>query len=141
MNEKKAPQRGQITIKIIIECEGSCNVVADLEAPAEARQYTELELTKKGNAKPIVLHSPRLIEAFTWLQDKTGSVIAVADLAEAINLDKDQTRKVLQTLSREKKLIHYSTVEGGKLKLIRVDDMSRMRPITNGVEDDPEQTC
>lgn len=141
MNEKKAPQRGQVTIKIIIEYEGSCNAVAHFEAPTGAKQYTELELTKKGSSKPIVLHSPRLIEAFTWLQDKMGSVISVADLAEAINLDKDQTRKVLQTLSREKKLIHYSTVEGGKLKLIRVDDMSRMKPITNGVQDDPEQTC
>lgn len=143
MDEKKAPQRGQITIRIILEYEGFCNVKADLEAPQEAqeaKQYPELALTKKGKDKAIVLQSPRLIEAFKWLQDKTGSVIAISDIAEALSLDKDQTRKALQVLSRDKKLIHYTQIEGGKLKLIRVDDISRLKPIDNGVQNN-EQTC
>lgn len=138
MDKKETPQRGQITIKIIIEYEGLCNKRADLEAPQEAqetKQYPELVLTKKGKDKPIVLQSPRLIEAFIWLQDKTGSVIAISDLAEALGLDKDQTRKTLQTLSREKKLIHYESIEGDKLKMIRVDDISRLKPTTNEVTD------
>ena len=131
MDKKETPQRGQITIRIILEYEGFCNVKADLEAPQEAqgvKLYPELALTKKGKDKAIVLQSPRLIEAFTWLQDKTGSVIVISDLAEALGLDKDQTRKTLQTLSREKKLIHYEPIEGGKLKMIRVDDISRLKP-------------
>ncbi len=150
MDEKKAPQRGQITIRIILEYEGFCNVKADLEAPQEAqeapqeaqeaKQYPELALTKKGKDKAIVLQSPRLIEAFKWLQDKTGSVIAISDIAEALSLDKDQTRKALQVLSRDKKLIHYTQIEGGKLKLIRVDDISRLKPIDNGVQNN-EQAC
>ncbi len=99
----------------------------DAAMPKPLQGDTELELTKKGWDKPIVLKSPRLINAFAWLQDKAGLTIKIADLAEYLGCNKDETRKALQTLRTDKKLIHY-TVSTEGIRLIRVDDLDRLKP-------------
>ena len=132
MMEKKDPPRisGQINIQFTI-------IMDDLpENDNEKRQEsasqpeeipTELTLLKKGCDKPIVLKSPRLIRAFQWLQDKAGLTINISDLAQFLGCNKDSTKKVLQTLQTDKKLVHYAVTEAG-IKLIRVDDLDRMKP-------------
>ena len=113
----------------------------ETEKPEALRECAELELTKKGCEKAIVLKSPRLISAFTWLQDKAGLTIKVADLAEYLGCNKDETRKALQTLRTDKKLIHYTVTEEG-IKLIRVDDLDRLKPRignNNGVKDNESE--
>ena len=137
MTEKKDPPRisGQIKISFTLILDDSSESVK--EKPDYATQPEEktapLELQKKGCEKPIVLTSPRLIEAFRWLQDRAGLTIKVSDLAEYLGCDKDATRKVLQTLRTEKKLIHYTVTDEG-IKLVRVDDLDRMKPrhVSNG---------
>ena len=131
---------GQIMITFTLILDDSSESVK--EKPDHATQSEEqtapLTLLKKGCAKPIVLKSPRLIQAFGWLQDKAGLTISVSDLAEHLGCNKDETRKVLQTLRTEKKLIHYSVTETG-IKLVRVDDIDRLKPrneSNNGVSDE-----
>ena len=111
------------------------------EEPEPLQEATELELTKKGCEKTIVLKSPRLISAFKWLQDKAGLTIKVSDLAEYLGCNKDETRKALQTLRTDKKLIHYTVTAEG-LKLVRVDDLDRLKPRTgsnNGVQNNESE--
>lgn len=132
MTKKKDPPRisGQINIQFTI-------IMDDLpENDNEKRQEsasqpeelpTELTMLKKGCDKPIVLKSPRLIQAFRWLQDKVGLTINIADLAQFLGCNKDETRKALQTLRADKKLVHYAVTEEG-IKIIRVDDLDRMKP-------------
>lgn len=127
MNKKNTPPRGLMTFTIVFNYGNSFNQKTRIKGFHEKDKYSALSLQKKGRAKAIVLQSPRLIKAFTWLQNKAGSVISLIEMADALGLDSDQTRKVLHTLKSEKKIIYYEPILNGKLKLIRVDDIRRFR--------------
>ena len=144
MSKKKHPVLGHsLTITIIVDSQGFCNNEVSLETPVDSPSITtekkeknqEYILTRR-NGNTVTLKSKRLLEAFAWLQGKEFTTISKNDLAEALSLDGDQTQKVLHTLHKEKRLIHYEHTPDGKLKIIRVDDIRRLKPKYSGVPDE-----
>ncbi len=144
MNEKKHPSTGHpLTITIIVGCRDFCNSETTPEthevlkcvAP-EKPNYSLQYVLHRRNGKTVTLKSERLFKAFEWLQGKEHTAITTKELAEALCLNKDQAIKVLHTLSRDKKLIHYDHDPDGSYRIIRVDDINRFVPKHNGVEDE-----
>ena len=130
--EEHPVKRHPIAITIILQCNGSCNEEhepKELSCIGHQIKGTKPQYTlHRKNGRVITLKSERLVKGFQWLQGREHTTITKTEFAKALSLNGDQAIKVLHTLSKDKKLVHYEHEPDGKYRIIRVDDIHRFEP-------------
>lgn len=137
MDNKNTPQRGLITINIVIGCCELCNNGESLQTNPtdDLSDRGIIGLSRKGKNGQIVIRSERMIKALIWLQDKEGTIIRVDDLKEPLGLDRNQCRKVFDAL-REKSVIYALPLDDGRYQLRRVDDLKKFETVLSHENED-----
>lgn len=141
MTKKSTPLKGHtITIQIILPCNADIKVKADKELAITPTQ-TQLEgvyTLTRSNGKVVTIKSMRQLRLFDYLQGKEQSYTSGIELAEVMGMRRNQALDSLSEL-KAKGLVYYIH-DGLRIKIIRVDDITLLKPQYNGVVGD-ESSC